>query len=250
MPAPGKYAAVVFGFLDSHRLLSAFGSVRLDNFIYTQEAMVDVRRLLAPGGRVALTFASTRPWIHSRLLKLVGQGLGGSTSTVYPPSGYAYGTLYLGERGPRETPAGADLGGRLVPSDDWPFLYLRERSIPSHNVLFLVVAVALSAGAFLVLPKGERRIRVPYLLLGAAFFLLETSNVVRMALLFGSTWWVNTVVFAGILALVLLANLTASRWHVPISLCVAALSVGILAAAMLPTGLLLELSPGRGRPQP
>jgi hypothetical protein len=84
---------------------------------------------------------------------------------------------------------------------------------------------------------------VPYLLLGAAFFLLETSNVVRMALLFGSTWWVNTVVFAGILALVLLANLTASRWHVPISLCVAALSVGILAAAMLPTGLLLELSP-------
>ena len=69
----GEYAAVVFGFLDSHRLLSAFGSVRLDNFIYTQEAMAEVGRLLAPGGRAALTFASNRPWIHTRLLRLLDQ---------------------------------------------------------------------------------------------------------------------------------------------------------------------------------
>ena len=38
------YAIVVFGFLDSHRLLSSFSSVRLDNFIYTHEAMAEVRR--------------------------------------------------------------------------------------------------------------------------------------------------------------------------------------------------------------
>jgi hypothetical protein len=101
--------------------------------------------------------------------------------------------------------------------------------------------VAFSATALLLLPRGERRVRVPYLLLGAAFFLLETSNVVRMALLFGSTWWVNTVVFAGILALVLLANLTAARWQVPIPACIAALGIGILFAAVLPTQVLLGL---------
>jgi hypothetical protein len=47
--------------------------------------------------------------------------------------------------------------------------------------------------------------------MGAAFFLLETSNVVRLSILFGSTWVVNVLVFSAILALVLLANLTRAR---------------------------------------
>jgi hypothetical protein len=41
--------------------------------------------------------------------------------------------------------------------------------------------------------------------MGAAFLLLETMNVVRFALLFGTTWFVNALVFAGILLTVLLA---------------------------------------------
>ena len=52
---------------------------------------------------------------------------------------------------------------------------------------------------------------MPYFLMGAAFFLLETSNVVRLSILFGSTWSVNVLVFSAILVLVLLANLTRAR---------------------------------------
>jgi hypothetical protein len=44
-------------------------------------------------------------------------------------------------------------------------------------------------------------------LLGAGFMLVETKAVVNMALLFGSTWMVNTVVFAGVLVMILAANL-------------------------------------------
>jgi hypothetical protein len=43
--------------------------------------------------------------------------------------------------------------------------------------------------------------------LGAAFMLLETKAVVQMALLFGSTWLVNSAVFFTALVLILLANL-------------------------------------------
>src|SRR5262249_12407222 len=43
--------------------------------------------------------------------------------------------------------------------------------------------------------------------LGAGFMLLETKGVVHMALLFGSTWVVNSVVFFAILVMVLLSNL-------------------------------------------
>jgi SAM-dependent methyltransferase len=236
----GHYAIVVFGFLDSHRLLSAFSSVRLDNFIYTQEAMAEVRRLLAPGGRVALSFASNERWIHERLLALVDGAFSRPTSFTVDRQGYANGILYLNQRSePKPVPRRA----ALVPTDDWPFLYLRERRIPGHNLMFLLVAVAMSAAALLLLPRGERRLRMPYFLLGAAFFLLETSNVVRMALLYGSTWWVNTVVFAGILLLVLLSNLTAARFRVPIGACVALLALLILSAALVPADTLLSLAP-------
>lgn len=238
----GEYAAVVFGFLDSHRLLSAFSSVRLDNFIYTDEAMREVRRMLVPGGRVALSFATNRQWIHERLETLVGRHFGRPFLFV-DRAGYANGLIYFGVRGPETPPAAAEPPPATLPTDDWPFLYLQRRGIPGHNIVFLLVAIALSLAAFVLLPRGERRIRVPYLLLGAAFFLVETSNVVRMALLFGSTWWVNTVVFAGILVLVLLANLTASRYRVPLTLCIALLALGLLLAAMLPADSLLALDP-------
>jgi hypothetical protein len=46
------------------------------------------------------------------------------------------------------------------------------------------------------------------LFLGAGFMLLETKGVVHMALLFGSTWVVNSIVFAAILVMILLSNLT------------------------------------------
>jgi SAM-dependent methyltransferase len=239
-----EYALVVFGFLDSHRLLSSFSSVRLDNFIYTRESMSAVKELLVPGGRVALSFASNRPWIHMRMVGLLDDVFDLETTVETDTRGYVNGTLYSnGTRlaGPAGPAKARPPRQTITPTDDWPFLYLRTRTIPGHNLLFLVMAVLLSASAFLIVPRGERRIRLPYLFLGAAFFLLETSNVVRMSLLYGSTWWVNTVVFTGILLLVLLSNLTAAYWRVPVPVCAALVGAGILLAASVPTSTLLSL---------
>ena len=47
--------------------------------------------------------------------------------------------------------------------------------------------------------------------MGAAFLLLETKNVVQFALLFGTTWFVNALVFGGILVTVLVAIEVARR---------------------------------------
>jgi hypothetical protein len=48
--------------------------------------------------------------------------------------------------------------------------------------------------------------------LGAGFMLIETKAVVTMALLFGGTWIVNSVVFTAILIMILLANLYTFKW--------------------------------------
>src|SRR5262245_59260639 len=47
--------------------------------------------------------------------------------------------------------------------------------------------------------------------LGAGFMLVETKAVVHMALLFGSTWIVNSIVFFAILLMILGANLWVLR---------------------------------------
>src|SRR5262249_46085128 len=66
--------------------------------------------------------------------------------------------------------------------------------------------------------------------LGAGFMLLETKSVVQMALLFGSTWMVNSIIFFAILVMILLSNLFVivlkpkKRWK---------LFYGLLAASLL-----------------
>jgi hypothetical protein len=51
--------------------------------------------------------------------------------------------------------------------------------------------------------------------MGAAFLLLETKNVGSFALLFGTTWLVNAMVFGGVLIVVLAAVETTRRWRTP-----------------------------------
>ena len=57
----------------------------------------------------------------------------------------------------------------------------------------------------------------PYLdllCMGAAFLLLETKSVVQFALLFGTTWFVNALVFGGVLVSVLLAVALSKRMRI------------------------------------
>ena len=99
-------------------------------------------------------------------------------------------------------------GAASTAADDWPFLYLRSRLIPALTVHSLLIMGLLGLGdGLLLLGPGARAPRRPHVLLGAAFMLLEARAVVQLALLFGSTWVVNSAVFFTVLVLLLLANL-------------------------------------------
>ncbi len=133
-----------------------------------------------------------------------------------------------------------------LPSDDWPFLYLRDRAIPfTPGVTGMIVIGVLSLILLLtVAPVGRIRPSGRMFFLGAGFMLLETKGVVHMALLFGSTWVVNSVVFAAILVMILLANLFVMAvkpknllgWYV-------ALIAALVVNAIVPMGWFLSFDP-------
>ena len=120
-------------------------------------------------------------------------------------------------------------GSLRTPSDDWPFLYLREPMIPTLSLRGMLIMGGL--GLLLIvlflprqrkgvnrgvedgnrLTRFERLLNIQLFFLGAGFMLIETKAVVTMALLFGSTWVVNSVVFVAVLVMILLANLWTLR---------------------------------------
>src|SRR5216117_2959770 len=79
--------------------------------------------------------------------------------------------------------------------------------------------------------------------MGAAFLLLETKNVVQFALLFGTTWFVNSLVFAGVLLSVYAAVEVARRLRLrrPLAL-YGALLAALVVAWLVPQRWLLDLA--------
>ncbi len=100
----------------------------------------------------------------------------------------------------------------IVSTDDWPFMYLRSPMIPWLYLRGVILLTALGlAILFWLAPMNKPAFNGRMFFLGAAFLLFETTAVVRLALLFGSTWVVNSLVFAAILTMILGANLYVLR---------------------------------------
>lgn len=95
-----------------------------------------------------------------------------------------------------------------IPVDDWPFLYLRDPVVPSLNIRGMAIIAVLSAVLlYAFAPAGRFRPNWQMFFMGAGFMLLETKSVVHLALLYGSTWMVNSIVVFAILVMILCSNL-------------------------------------------
>jgi hypothetical protein len=133
-----------------------------------------------------------------------------------------------------------------LPTDDYPFPYLKTRTIPSFYWQTLVLMLA--ASLLLIRVAGGRfRGMTEYkdlALMGCAFLLLETKNVVQFALLFGTTWFVNSLVFAGVLLSVYAAVEVARHVQLPQPRRLYPALLALLAVAWaVPQDSLLSLSP-------
>lgn len=245
------YDLILFALPDSLTLVSGQGSLRLESYLFTREAMESVRTHLRPDGVFAM-YNYYRPDVFERyattLTEVFGHEpcfdrgrLGASTRSQ------SVLTVALAADGIQcATPW---IPGRDLPepsTDDHPFPYIHGRTIPGFYLWWLsaillasLVIVRVAAGA----PLGAIRGYADLFCMGAAFLLLETKSVVQFALLFGTTWLVNSLVFAGILLAVLLAVEVARRAKLPRrGVLYLLLVVALVVAWLVPPDRLLALA--------
>lgn len=224
-----RYDMIVLGTLDSHALLSARSTVRLDNFVYTQEALQEIKGHLNDRGIVVLMFSTPEQWLGDKIIKGVQTVFYSPEPIVYKLSPYLFNLMIIAGPGipdmiknyPLQTAQFQQISEnsfdvRNVATDNWPYLYLREHAVSGYYLGAIGILLAASFLGVFLLFSGRRKSLMSwdslnFFCLGAAFLLLETKSITTLSLLFGSTWLVNTFVFGGILTMVLLANIVVSR---------------------------------------
>lgn len=279
---PGHYDLILFALVDSLVLHSGYSNIRLESFLFTEQAFADVKRCLMPGGWFVAYNEMRQGWLMARLRESMRTAFGADPVVLtYPPldemriddfyrgfttfvAGPAEAVQPLREKFatpsrfwapsdrapvPGDTAArfrdrpprdgeGAAIGltrvqesnGSLRPAtDDWPFLYLREPTLPALTLRGAGIVLVVTLGLIWWFLRGtcpsradasqipRPRFALDMFFLGAGFMLIETRAIVSMALVFGSTWEVNVFVILGVLLTAFLGNLYAA-WIQPKSL--------------------------------
>lgn len=219
-----KFDAVVYGLLDSHAMSSAMSTLRVDNFVYTEEGIREAWNQVSPSGHLSLSFSVyAGEWIAERLYWTIAKAT--NTKPIALFHGMQHGMIFIVPKNPKSLPSLKLRGveqyfpskdARLIhtTSDDWPYLYVRPGANPwLYFVIlgFIVLMALVSIPAVYGIKAATSDFDAPLFFMGAAFLLLETRSVTSLSLLFGSTWLVNSAVFGGILFMALLACIAVQK---------------------------------------
>lgn len=246
-----QYDLIIYALTDSLMLIPGQSSLRLENYLYTVEGLTAAASHLKPNGVFAIYNYYMLKWFADRMantLNIVYQASpcidtynslnynATALTTSFNQQTLSCPQRWESQHASYEQPA----------TDSHPFIYLQNPTLtPLHMAGLLFVALLALA---LIRATGTSYAAIPHyfdlFLMGAAFLLLETKSVVNYALLFGSTWMVNTLVFTGILLSVYIAIEVISRvdklnrYTLYTLLC-----LSLFAAWMIPTSSLLTFSP-------
>ena len=234
-----QYDLVVFALIDSLTMQSSFSGVRLESYMFTEESFRAVRDRLKPDGILIVYNYFRERWLVDRLANTAAVAFGAEPRVHVHEARAFLGVLMAGPRlaqltspphvpdqvtafNQSRTPSPARLLERdpsIEPAtDDWPFLYMKDRHLPAHYVkalgivvLFSLVSVWLTLHALGARGSGAAGWSWQFFLLGAGFMLLETKSIIQFALLWGSTWVVASLAIASVLTMALLANAIVAR---------------------------------------
>jgi hypothetical protein len=245
------YDAIVYSLLDSHILLSHGSNVRVDSFVYTEEAFREAYAHLKAGGLMSVSFTISAQNIMDKKVFRMLTGLPGASAplAILPGNNPAHATTFMIKKGGETTVPGEQMkyyGHRNVshmyvqsanepldiPTDDWPFFYMDTKTYPTSYVLALAMILVMSLGLVrLLLPgHGWDRSLVPFFLLGAGFMLVETKAITELGLLFGNTWHTIAITLVSVLLMAFLANALVGRVSVSLLIPAFAMLLSVILA--------------------
>ncbi len=244
------YDLIVFALPDSLTLIAGQSSLRLESYLFTLEAFRSARAHLKPHGAFAMYNFYRQQWLVDRFAGSLAKAFGHppcvdelrESAQLGPMANLTVGRASAAVKCANPWQPHGDVPPPAT--DDHPFPYLKGRSLPGFYLLTLALILAVSFGSVRVTAGriGPMRSYLDLFFMGAAFLLLETKSVVQFALLFGTTWIVNALVFVGVLLAVLLAIETAARMRVRrLPVLYALLFVALAVAWAIPPGNLLGL---------
>jgi hypothetical protein len=249
-----QYDIIIFALPDSLTLVSQAANVRLESFLFTEEAFETVADHLSDDGVFVLYNYYREPWLVAKIATMLQDAFEGTPPLLRTydnvmatiANGPLVASLHGAQPPGDRSDAIPDVGDPTPrpATDDWPFLYLRTGFVAPYYLVALgilllgaLIAVGVAAG---VTGTSFRRFSPHFFVLGIAFLLLETRSLVSFSLLFGTTWLVNALAFFGVLLSVLVAIFI--NWRFPIrrpNLLYAMLFVSIAVAWWLPPESLL-----------
>ena len=221
-----KYNLILFALPDSLTAVNGQSNLRLESYLLTLQSVESARAHLAPGGTMSMyNYYSNHLYNRYATTMLDAFGQAPCSQVGAPLGGRRLAVLTdkpAGETVPNCTGVGNGTvwrGAQVAPAtDDHPFPYLLNNTIPTSYLWMLALILAASLVAVWLFGTGSFRKMGGYIdlaFMGAAFLLLETKNIVQFALLFGSTWLVNALVTVAILVAVYLAVETARHVKLP-----------------------------------
>ena len=160
--ADQQYDLIIYGVLDSHTALSHASNLRVDSYVYTREGIAEAFRLLKPDGVMSVAFALPNESLGFKLSHIL-QELPGAGKPLAVRVRYDSNTTtaFIAQKG-RDV-AMPDINAfaafgftdvskhfaqlypeASIPTDDWPFFYMIERTYPVSYMIALGMVLLLS----------------------------------------------------------------------------------------------------------
>ena len=251
-----RFSLIIFALLDAQTTCSNYSNVRIDNYAYTVEALRAARELLAPDGLLIIKFQiDNTHWIAGRLQHLVGEVFGEMPLQMQSAGGRYTTTGRFVIAGSRQRIAEAlkdssfngyalghaDIAVKKAPliTDDWPFFYQHSPGLPASMIILSLAVLAFTMFLLRRLKLSTGKSLWHFFFLGAGFMLLEVQGVSKMALLFGTTWMVNSIVVGAILILTVCANTLVAKYRdFPLHWAYAGIAAAIALSYVIPLRML------------
>jgi hypothetical protein len=217
-----KYDLIIFALTDSLVKASSLSQLRLENYLFTRESVQRAYDLLTDRGDILFYNFYRLPFVVQKITAMLEEVTGQPPEILHQEFNVGMFAMIIGGKSGVSGTFNPNKGpGVAAPTDDWPFLYLKNRNIPVFYLKAMAGVFLFLTGLLVLLHvttkkkegyggRGMLLIKLSFVLMGIAFLVLETKSVIQFSLLFGTTWLNNSLIFLAVLLLVLAANWTAA----------------------------------------